>query len=288
MYLILKLVFFFIPTPLIYLFSDFLSFILYHVIKYRRKVVFENLQNSFPDKSVQELNKISRQFYSNLTDTILETLLIPSLTKKQFTQKVIQKNPELPLYYLTKGQSIIVLTGHQCNWEWLLLSSCMISDYTIDAIYRPLKSKQSDSFFLKLRSRFGANLIPMKDTLRSIIRRKDITRTIAMVADQTPPGGEIQYWTKFLNQDTPFFVGADKIARTTSFPVLYLSMKRIRRGYYETRFELLAEAPFPEEKFSVVERYVKALEKTIIDAPSDWLWSHKRWKNVWLKNKDLA
>jgi len=284
MYSILKVVFYFLPNSLIYLFSDFLSFTLCYIIKYRRKVVFQNLQNSFPEKSVQELNAISRKFYSNLTDTILETLIIPSLTKEQLNKKVRQKNIELPLQYLRNGQSILVLTGHQCNWEWLLLSSSVLSEYSVDAIYRPLKSKNSDLFFLKMRSKFGANLIPMKDTLRSIIKRKDITRGIAMVADQTPPGGEIQYWTKFLNQDTPFFVGADKIARTMSFPVFYLSMKRIKRGFYETKFELLAAPPFPEEKFSLVEKYAKALEKTIIESPSDWLWSHKRWKNVWLKN----
>jgi KDO2-lipid IV(A) lauroyltransferase len=284
MYSILKVAFYFIPNSLIYTFSDFLSFILYHLIKYRRKVVFQNLQNSFPEKSVHELNVISRKFYTNLTDTILETLLIPSLTKEQLNKRVIQKNIELPLEYLRKGQSILVLTGHQCNWEWLLLSSSVLSKYSVDAIYRPLKSRQSDLFFLKMRSKFGANLIPMKDTLRSIIKRKDITRGIAMVADQTPPGGEIQYWTKFLNQETPFFVGADKIARNTAFPVFYLSMRRIKRGYYETTYELLAEPPFPEEKFSLVEKYAKALEKTIIESPSDWLWSHKRWKNIWLKN----
>ena len=284
MYSILKVAFYFIPNSLIYTFSDFLSFILYHLIKYRRKVVFQNLQNSFPEKSVHELNVISRKFYTNLTDTILETLLIPSLTKEQLNKRVIQKNIELPLEYLRKGQSILVLTGHQCNWEWLLLSSSVLSKYSVDAIYRPLKSRQSDLFFLKMRSKFGANLIPMKDTLRSIIKRKDITRGIAMVADQTPPGGEIQYWTKFLNQETPFFVGADKIARNTAFPVFYLSMRRIKRGYYETTYELLAEPPFPEEKFSLVEKYAKALEKTIIESPSDWLWSHKRWKNILLKN----
>lgn len=284
MYSILKAAFYFIPNSLIYAFSDFLSFILYYIIKYRRKVVFQNLQNSFPEKSVHELNVICRRFYTNLTDTILETLLIPSLTKAQLNKRVIQKNIELPLEYLRKGQSILVLTGHQCNWEWLLLSSSVLSEYSVDAIYRPLKSKQSDLFFLKMRSKFGANLIPMKDTLRSIIKRKDITRGIAMVADQTPPGGEIQYWTKFLNQETPFFVGADKIARNTAFPVFYLSMRRIKRGYYETTYELLAEPPFPEEKFSLVEKYAKALEKTIMESPSDWLWSHKRWKNVWLKN----
>ncbi len=284
MYSVLKVVFYFIPNSLIYLFSDFLSFVLYHIIKYRRNVVFQNLQNSFPEKSVNELKVISRKFYTNLTDTMLETLLIPSLTKEQLNKQVIQKNIELPLEYLRKGQSILVLTGHQCNWEWLLLSSSVLSEYGVDAIYRPLKSKQSDLFFLKMRSKFGANLIPMKDTLRSIIKKKDIIRGIAMVADQTPPGGEIQYWTKFLNQDTPFFVGADKIARNTSFPVFYLSMKRIKRGYYETTYELLSEPPFPEEKFSLVEKYSKALEKTIQESPSDWLWSHKRWKNVRLKD----
>jgi KDO2-lipid IV(A) lauroyltransferase len=125
----------------------------------------------------------------------------------------------------------------------------------------------------------------MKDVYRSLIKNKNETRVIALVADQTPAGGEIQYFTKFLNQKTPFFVGADKIARHTDSPVVYLETKRIRRGYYEAHFHKLQEPPYEEKNFTIVEQYARVLEKSILESPADWLWSHKRWKHQEMKHK---
>jgi len=127
--------------------------------------------------------------------------------------------------------------------------------------------------------------LAMKDVYRTVIRNKDASRILAMVADQTPAHSEIQYFTSFLNQNTAFFVGADKIARHTGYPVFFFEMRRLRRGYYEATFHKLSEAPFDVNKFGVIESYARILENAIIGSPSDWLWSHRRWKHQDMKIK---
>lgn len=267
-----------LPLWCLYRLSDFLFFLLCYVVRYRRKVVLENLRNSFPEKTEKELHKIATGFYRNLADIGVEILRIPSIGKKELQKRVQFKNLDLYLGLMQNGKSVIVLTGHQCNWEWLLLAASTTHNFPIDAVYKPLHSKSMDDLFISMRSRFGAIPLAMKDVYRSVIKNKDQVRCMAMVADQTPPGGEIQLFLPFLNQHTAFFVGADKIASRTGFPVLTVFMHRLRRGYYEVEFNLLKEAPYNKE-FEVIELYAKALEKDIAAHPSDWLWSHKRWKH---------
>lgn len=267
-----------LPLAVLYLFSDILYFFMLHVLRYRKKVVVQNLKKSFPDKSDEEISKITKAFYKNLADLTVETLKMPSIKKDEIVKRVKFKNIDLPNSYLNKGSSILVLTGHQCNWEWLLLACSIHSEYPIDGVYKPMHIESLDKLFLDMRSRFGANPLPMKDVFRSVIRNKNEVRVLALVADQTPPHGEIQHFTDFLSQNTPFFVGADKIAQHTQYPVLFVEMIRLKRGYYEAEFHVVKEAPYKKGAFEIIEAYAKLLEKSINKHPSDWLWSHKRWK----------
>ncbi|MCU0429303.1 MAG: lysophospholipid acyltransferase family protein [Cytophagaceae bacterium] len=266
-----------IPWWCIYGFSDFLYLLLFHVVKYRKRVVLENLRKSFPEKSEKELLLIAKGFYKNLSDIGVEILKIPSLTKEEIQKRVVFKNLDLYLGIMQGGESVLVLTGHQCNWEWLLLGASTTHEFPIDAVYKPLHSPSMDAWFIQLRSKFGASPLAMKDVFRSVIRNKGQVRCMAMVADQTPPHGEIQLFLPFLNQNTAFFVGADKIVRHTQIPVLIAYMHRLGRGKYEVEFELLKRPPFEQEN-ELITLYANALEKDLKKYPSDWLWSHKRWK----------
>jgi KDO2-lipid IV(A) lauroyltransferase len=272
-----------IPFWLLYRVSDVFYFFMYYFPGYRKKIVKENLIKSFPSKNKKEINLLAKGFYSNLADLTLETLKIPAIKKPDMQKHVKILNMHKIHSYLDKQQSVIVLTGHQCNWEWLLLASSLECRYPIDAVYKPMQISFLNNLFINFRSKFGARPLAMKEVYRSVVRNKEEVRVIAMVADQTPAHSEIQYFTTFMNQNTAFFVGADKIARHTDYPVLFLDMKRIKRGYYEAEFHVLKEASFDDTKFGLIESYARMLENSINKNPSDWLWSHRRWKHQFMK-----
>jgi len=250
-------------------------------MRYRKKVIITNLKNSFSDKTPKEIEAIANDFYSNLADIIVEVVKIRTLSTKVL-QKRVKLNAELPNKYFREGKSIIVLTGHLSNWEWLLLACCSVTkanNCALLAVYRPLHNKAFDKLMLELRTKFGAVAVPERKVLRELTARKNEMKGLAMVADQTP-GGDIRYWTNFLNQETGFFTGAEKLARLTEIPVLFATMKRVKRGYYEVDFELLEEPPFNDEnENSIIEKFSKRLEAAILQNPSQWLWSHRRWKH---------
>ena len=201
------------------------------------------------------------------------------MSREQLEKRVRITNIELPLSTLNNGQSHLGLTSHLCNWEWLLQICAIKSSYPIDAVYKPLHNEKMDKFIYDLRARFGAHPVAMKDTLRELIKNRKTVRSMAMVADQTPPHSEIQHWGMFLNQYTAFYVGGDKIGGAMQMPVLFVGMKRIKRGYYEVTFEFLKNLPVAKEGHEVTELFIKRLEAAIKEQPANWLWSHKRWKH---------
>lgn len=268
-----------LPLRVLYLLADLLYLLAYHIFKYRKKIIKENLKKAFPEKGEKELEEIIRKFYRNLSDLVVEIIKTLSLSEEELSKRVIVSNPEYPQTFVDSRQSLIVLTGHLCNWEWLL-SACMIKfKYPIDAVYKPLSSKFADKIMLTIRSKFGASPLAMKQTLREQIKKKNIPHGLAMVADQSPQRDEIQFWTRFFNQDTPYYVGADKIAKMLNLPVIFAGMKRTGRGHYEIYFREILSPPFVENGFSVTEKYNRILEEEIRKQPENWLWSHRRWKH---------
>lgn len=194
-------------------------------------------------------------------------------------------NPELLTNFKSKNQSIFFLASHQFNWEWMLVSASLTFPFDIEFVYQPVKNKFFDRFSLEIRSRFGALGIRRKDVARELIKRRTKLKGLASVADQYP-GYKIdkKYRTQFLNQDTVFFYGTNQLAQLTQFPTLYYKVEKIRRGYYLSTPILIAEPPFEKTSDEIIERYVKELERSIQEAPSNYLWSHKRWKKRHLKN----
>jgi KDO2-lipid IV(A) lauroyltransferase len=249
------------------------------VIRYRRKVISENLFRSFPEKSETERKAIRKSFYRHLSDIIVETIKALSIPPAELMRRVNIINSDELTGYLKKGQSVIVMASHQANWEWLQLVHAAKLKYAVDAVYKPLHNAFSEKLMLSIRTRFGSYPLPIFKLPREIVSRKEITRIIAMVADQTP-APEQAMWLNFLHQDTPFFTGAAKIAKRTGYPVLFAGMRRTKRGMYEvyfTKITGLTDTQVSNEE--IIQKYADEVEKAVMDKPSEWLWSHKRWKH---------
>jgi Kdo2-lipid IVA lauroyltransferase/acyltransferase len=271
-----------LPFPVLYFFSTLVYLLLYRVTGYRKKVVFRNLEKSFPEKQPEEIAAIAKQFYRNLADIIFEIIKLGSISQAEMGRRVRYKNPELIQKYLDQGLSLIALGSHACNWEWGMPSSALYFDHAVAGVYKPLHNPFFEQYMRFLRSRMGPHPVKMKEVLRYMISHRKEARMMCLLSDQTPPGGEIQYWTTFMNQDTPFYVGADKLADAFRYPVIFIAARRLGRGRYEFSFELLQEAGVTEKpaEFSITEAYARALEKWIRQYPADYLWSHRRWKHT--------
>lgn len=270
-----------LPFGILYGLADLVYFLLFYVVQYRKKVVFGNLQNAFPEKPAPEIRLIAKQFYSNLADIIFEILKLGSISKAELCRRVHYQNTDLLQAYLDKGLTVFNLGSHACNWEWGLASSPCFLDFPADGVYKPLQNNFFEVYMHFLRSRLGPNPLPMKEVLRHLIRHRQEPRLVALLSDQTPPRGEIQYWTTFLNQDTGFYVGADKLAATFKYPVVFIKVVRQKRGHYLFSFELLAEPGeiTVAEEYKVTEAYARKLENLVNQYPADYLWSHRRWKH---------
>lgn len=268
-----------LPLPLLYAFGHFAYFVAFHVLHWHRELAARNLANALPEKSDEERSTILRQSYANLGQTLAETFWGFGASAADLTERVAIENPELIERLVAAKRPVVVLTAHMCNWEWLLPGTAAQFGIPIDAVYKPLRVASLDAFIRDTRSRFGGKPIPMQSFLFELMRRAGEARAYAMVADQTPPRNMDKYWTTFLNQDTAFFTGADKIAKFLDAPVLYVAMRRLRRGHYSVRLHVLVEPPYDgSDDLQVVERYARRLEMEIREHPADWLWVHNKWK----------
>jgi Kdo2-lipid IVA lauroyltransferase/acyltransferase len=270
----------YLPFSVLYALSDFLFFICYRVIRYRRKIIWKNLKNSFPEKSEQELKQIQKDFYRNLCDYGVETLKLLTISKEELLKRIQFTNPELLADFKAKNQSIFFLASHQFNWEWMVVGASLVFPFDIEFVYQPVKNKFFDRFSLTTRSRFGALGIRRKDVAREIIKRRTKLKGIASVADQYPGyESDKKYASTFLNQDTVFFYGTNQLAQLTQFPTLYYTVEKIKRGYYVSTPIVIGQPPYDKNSDAVIEGYVRELEKSIQKNPANYLWSHDRWKS---------
>ena len=261
-----------------YRISDGLYYILYYLVGYRRKIVEQNLHNSFPDKTDKEIKELSKKFYSYLCDLTLETFKKITMTRKQTMKHIKFHDTTLFEKIYAEKKSIILLMGHYGNWEWAGSSFTLQTDYQLYVIYKPLSNKHFEDLIVKTRTVFGTKLIKVHNTLRDMISNKGIISATAFIADQTP-FPDNAYWTKFLNQDTPVFTGAEKLSKKLDYPIVYIKIDRVKRGYYDIHAELLFENPKATSENEISETFIKRLEKDIIEKPEIWLWSHRRWKH---------
>ena len=272
-----------LPLRVLFVFADIVLYpMIYHVAGYRKKVVRRNLAASFPDKTPAEQKAIERGFYHHFCDYMVESLKMLHYSKKEMKKHMIFNNLELVHELYGKGRSCFMLVGHYGNWEWIASLAIQRPDgLHFGELYRPLKNKTFDRFFLNLRSRFGFVGIPKNEVLREVIgfKRDGQPFLIGTLADQTPSEANIHYYTTFLNQDTPVLTGTERMAKKVNAAVVYLDVVKVRRGYYECRFEMIAEHPNDTAEFEITERYMRKMEQTILRDPAPYLWTHKRWKH---------
>ncbi|MCD4681158.1 MAG: lysophospholipid acyltransferase family protein [Bacteroidales bacterium] len=268
-----------LPFWFVYIKSDFLFLIIYYIVGYRKKVVYQNLRNSFPEKSSWEIRQIAKKFYHNLSDVIWEQIKLRGMSNEQSQKRMVFKNTDILDKLNKKNKSVIGLIGHTGNWEWVCIFSKMVMPYPTFALYKPLSNKFFNKYLLRVRTKFGLKMISSQHAMRHFINNKNELTFTFMAADQTPIESEIQYWTNFLNQNTPVFTGAEKIARSLDLAVVYVDVKRIKRGYFEANIVELCDDAASSKENEITEKYMRLLEKSIIEQPDNWLWSHRRWKH---------
>ena len=269
-----------LPFRVLYVLSDFNYLLMYHVWRYRRKVVRENLEKSFPEKTEAERLQIERKFYRYLSDYMLEDLKLLHMSAEDLCQRMIYKNTEQYLELTEKYGGIIVMIPHYANYEWLIgMGSVMKPGDVPVQVYKPLKDKYLNELFKQIRSRFGGYNIPKHSTAREIIKlkREGKNMVVGLITDQWPSGD--RYWTTFMGQETAFLNGAERIAKIMNFPVFYCELTKTRRGYCEAEFKLMTEAPKETVEGEITDMFAHELEQTIRREPAYWLWSHKRWKH---------
>ena len=267
-----------IPFNALYGFAGVIGWLTFHVFPHREKVVRDSLALAFPSYDERQLREVIRRYYYGFADVLVEVVKSASLPPEEFRRRVHIVNLEAPQALLASGQSVLLVAAHQCNWEWMLLALGVELGYPVDAAYKPLVDNWAEREMKKLRTRFGSRLIPANDLLPDIIKRRDVVRAVAMVADQEPRTSEHKHWTRFLNRDTAFYMGPEEIARVTRFPVFFIRMRRTGRGCYEMEFVPLAGAGQRLPSGDLTERYARLVEGQIHASPPDWPWSHKRWK----------
>lgn len=274
-----------LPLGILYGFSRFLYFVLNYIVGYRRKVIFNNLKNSFPEKSDKEIKAIQKKFYKNFADYMVETLKCFSISQEELNKRHTYSNLEIFRECRKEGKDVILMAGHIFNWEWFVGLAQNLPELKTVAIYHKIRNEFWNDHINAIRGKFGTVPLDMKNTARFMMGTENIgDQSYLFVADQSPKKGNIQHSIQFLNQETPVFIGFDKIAIKRDMAVIFCKTVKLKRGYYHTTFERIMPDGKQFEPNEVVDKFFHKLEDTIKENPDNWLWSHKRWK--WKKGRD--
>lgn len=273
-----------LPFCVLYLLSDMFYFIVYYLVRYRRRVVRDNLVKSFPEKELKEIVEIEKKFYSSLCDWFVETIKYYGMSEKEIRRRMVITGLEDAHRMVAQGRSCVCYMGHLFNWEYVTSLALYFDDedLVIGDIYHPLENSYFDRLMKKMRDQYGAESITMANTLRRIVQisKEKKKFLIGFIADQVPTWESIHHWVDFLHRDTPVFTGTEKIARRTGASLFFVKMKRVKRGCYTAHFELFAEDASKMAEFEPTNRYYELLEQEIKENPELWLWTHNRWKRT--------
>ena len=268
----------YLPFRVLYILSNVFYVLVYRLIGYRKQLVTENLHNAFPEKSADEIKQIRSDFYHYLCDVSLETVKTLSISPATLEKHIKLEGMSIYEHFHQQQKSVIIVTGHLGSWELAGNHFSMQLPHQFYGLYHPLTNQYYDRFFIRMRTRFGLKLYPMKNAYRSMIRNRNELTATAFIADQTPTP-QNAYWMTFMNQDTAVFKGTETIARKLDYPVIYVSVIREKRGHHVLRSELLVEHPGELAENKLTELHTTRLEQDIIKYPETWLWSHRRWKH---------
>ncbi len=265
-----------LPFWALYKVSDFLFLIIW-TFGYRKQVVFNNLKNSFPQKSEEEIEAIAKSYYHFLADLTLETLKTLRMTNEEYNERCVFQKPTWLSQLEEERKNFVVVMGHFGNWEWGGPSFSINTKYKLVVPYMVLANPYFNKMIYTMRTRFGTEIVPVDKIMRYMVAKKNELTATAFIADQAA-WAHTAYWTQFLNQQTPVFMGPEKIAMKFNYPVVYMSVQRISRGYYQVVPELLFTKSNETKPTEISEAFTNRLEKDILISPATWLWSHKRWK----------
>ena len=269
-----------LPFWLLYLKSDLAYVLIYHVARYRRKVVRQNLLKSFPEIGPKEIKTIEKHFYRNLCDLFVEAPKMMRMGENGFRKRIVFTNPELITRLYEQGKNVFYAISHSGNWEWFGKLTTVLSPHNCLAVYKRVENDAFERLMLTMRTKnCPLEMVESNSTLRRLVQIRDKQNAVLMVADQTSYGLPSDYWTEFLHQDTCWFTGLERIAKKLDYAVVFVDMKRQGRGCYEVSFQLITDDPKNTAEGYIMEQYVRCVERLIQTQPENWLWSHRRWKH---------
>ncbi|WP_044109083.1 lysophospholipid acyltransferase family protein [Xylanibacter brevis] len=272
-----------LPLCVHYVLSDCIFLIVFYIVRYRRKLVQNNLSDSFPEKSQLERSQLERQFYHWLCDYVAETVKLLSISNESLLKHIEFRGVEELEKVFDEGRNCAAILGHYCNWEWLSATGLAFQRHpsaVMGLIYHPLYNEAFNQLFIDIRSSHGGQCVPKQDILRSLIslKRENRRSLFGYISDQSPKWENMHLWVDFLNHDTPVFTGAERIMQKMNDAVFYVDMQRPRRGKYICTFRLITNEAAKEEEFAITRRFFELLEESIRRQPSFYLWTHNRWK----------
>lgn len=269
-----------LPFRVFYWFSDLIYLIVYRVVGYRKQTVRDNIALALPHLTTTERLAIEKKFFRHMCDMFLEMIKTLSISHKEMDKRFKITNIELVKEFENKGKSTILMTSHYASWEWLMTLNNQTKFYGV-GVYKKIANKYFDQLVRDIRSRFNAELV---ETTKAIPLMKENEKTgklfmYGLVSDQSPKLDRAFHWHKFMGIEVPVHTGAEMLAKRYDFNVLFVDVKKVKRGYYEATFVNISEDPTSIPNFEMTERYLKLVEKQILDAPEYYLWTHKRWKH---------
>lgn len=279
-----------LPMRVLFVISDILFVIFYYLIGYRKKIVRSNLKICFPEKSESELLKIEKQSFKHFIDVFMELIKSFTITEKEMNRRLSITNPELLDEYFKQNKSVIFLSGHYANWEWVSFIVEKSLNYNMSVVYKQLTNKYFDRLIKKTRIKFGVKFIPTKEFYPEILKnlKSQKIQAYGFLSDQNPRWGKIKYWGTFMGIEVPIIVGPETIARKLDLPVFYFRTERKKRGVYESTFVLLEDKPKEVPLYQLTQKYMAQLEEQIKKAPEYYWWTHRRFRHMNKKEEWLA
>ncbi len=269
-----------LPFKALYFLSALSSFTLFHIVRYRRKISYENIRRSFPEKTEQQIEYIQKSAYRHLTDTLLEIIKANTISDSEIASRVALVNFGEIQHLVQSGKSVFMLTAHTAPVEWVSFAAHLKYNFVIDPVYKPIHSKKLDKFIFSMRSRHQSTPVPYKKLAKDVVLRKSAKRSIAMLADLEPRSRDQSINIDFLTQSTRFFLGSEKIIKSTGYPTFFIAIEKTTRGHYQASAIRLSLNPKNLEPNLLTEKYANCVEELILKNPASWLWTHKRWKHT--------
>ncbi|MCK0131724.1 lipid A biosynthesis acyltransferase [Flavobacteriaceae bacterium F08102] len=274
-----------LPFRVMHLVSDFFYIVTYYIIRYRRKVVEKNVRLAFPEKSPKEIKSLIKKSYRHFVDVLFEMIKSFTISEAEISARYKFTNIELIHALEKQGKSILLMGGHYGNWEWIFILNKYIKS-TGFAVYKKLENPYFERQIRRSRGRFGTHLVPTKETSSTIDRnhREKVQAMYGFLTDQSPKRNKAHHWGPFFGVEVPIHTGAEYLAKKHDLAVVMFTTKRVKRGYYESTFEILTEQPNSVKDFEITDTFLQKFEDHIKEAPAYYFWTHKRFKHAKFKS----